>query len=255
MAITETTNLGLKKAVPGTSELYSTARNNENYDKIDLHAGTVLSSVSALQTAVSGKADAADLAAKADASDLAAEVTAREAAESALANAGAKNLLKITKYAAGQTVTTQGRTFEFLSDGGIRITGTTPTTAYADVYLIGAWSDTDVVLDLHADSYTISVTSDAEIQNPSAVYFRAVDRRSGATAETASASLAAPEKTFSMYVTTVLLTVRPAADIPENGITVYPMIRRAAIADGTFQPYAPTNRELYEMILALEANA
>jgi hypothetical protein len=33
---------------------------------------------------------------------------------------------------------------------------------------------------------------------------------------------------------------------------VYPMIRRAEITDGTFQPYAPTNRELYEMILALQ---
>ena len=33
---------------------------------------------------------------------------------------------------------------------------------------------------------------------------------------------------------------------------VYPMIRRAEITDSTYVPYAPTNRELYEMILALQ---
>lgn len=30
------------------------------------------------------------------------------------------------------------------------------------------------------------------------------------------------------------------------------MIRRKEVADATYQPYAPTNRELYEMILALQ---
>ena len=33
-----------------------------------------------------------------------------------------------------------------------------------------------------------------------------------------------------------------------------PMIRRAEIKDDTFVPYAPSNRELYEMILALQQN-
>lgn len=33
-----------------------------------------------------------------------------------------------------------------------------------------------------------------------------------------------------------------------------PMIRREEISDDTFVPYAPTNRELYEMILALQQN-
>jgi hypothetical protein len=31
------------------------------------------------------------------------------------------------------------------------------------------------------------------------------------------------------------------------------MIRRAEITDSTYAPYAPTNRELYEMILALQS--
>ena len=38
-----------------------------------------------------------------------------------------------------------------------------------------------------------------------------------------------------------------------NPITFKPMIRRAEITDDTFTPYAPTNRELYEMILALQS--
>jgi hypothetical protein len=45
--------------------------------------------------------------------------------------------------------------------------------------------------------------------------------------------------------------------IPNNStianLTIRPMIRRAEIADDTFIPYAPTNRELYEMILALQS--
>lgn len=38
-----------------------------------------------------------------------------------------------------------------------------------------------------------------------------------------------------------------------NGIVLKPMIRRAEITDDTYMPYAPTNRELYEMILALQS--
>ena len=44
-----------------------------------------------------------------------------------------------------------------------------------------------------------------------------------------------------------------------NGKTVNtvfkPMLRHAEIVDTTFVPYAPTNRELYEMILALQNNS
>lgn len=80
-----TVNLSLKK--PGGTDPIDVSDLNENSDILDGFAGTVLSSVSALQTAVAGKADAADLAAKAGAADLAAEVTAREAADTALQTA------------------------------------------------------------------------------------------------------------------------------------------------------------------------
>lgn len=168
-----------------------------------------------------------------------------------LANSGTKNILQITNYSVGQTLTVNGRTFEVLSDGGIKITGAGAGPAYADFYLVGSWANREPVLDLHDHDYTISVTSNTAMSTTT-IYFRAVDRRTGTTAETATVSLAAPSKTFSMHVTTVLLTVQPAANIPEDGIIVYPMIRRAEITDATFAPYAPTNRELYEMILALQ---
>lgn len=83
MATTNTYHLGLKKAVPGSGEPYSTARNNENLDKIDANAGAVQSAVSAIQTALDGKAAA---------SALTAEESAREAADSALQTDLAKKI-------------------------------------------------------------------------------------------------------------------------------------------------------------------
>lgn len=38
-------------------------------------------------------------------------------------------------------------------------------------------------------------------------------------------------------------------------VKFYPMIRRAEITDDTYVPYAPTNRDLYEMILALQSGS
>ena len=38
-----------------------------------------------------------------------------------------------------------------------------------------------------------------------------------------------------------------------DNVVIKPMIRPASIEDSTYVPYAPTNRELYEMILALQS--
>lgn len=40
-----------------------------------------------------------------------------------------------------------------------------------------------------------------------------------------------------------------------NGQTWYPMIRPSVISSATYEPYAPTNRELYKMILQLQSAA
>lgn len=51
--------------------------------------------------------------------------------------------------------------------------------------------------------------------------------------------------------TTYTVTLKIAAGY-QNAETYYPMIRSEKISDSTFQPYSPTNRELYEMILTLQ---
>ena len=53
-------------------------------------------------------------------------------------------------------------------------------------------------------------------------------------------------------LTDVRLVVYIANGYTANNLVFKPMIRRAEITDDTFQSYAPTNRELYEMILALQ---
>lgn len=59
------------------------------------------------------------------------------------------------------------------------------------------------------------------------------------------------EESYTGNVSGFSLRVRVIAGY-SGKFTVYPMLRPAAITDPTFQPYAPTNRELYEMILALQ---
>ena len=166
-------------------------------------------------------------------------------AVSAVANRGAKNLLYI-KYEPGTTQTNYGRTYTVLEDGGIKITGATTTSSSdSDFYLVGTYSGTATQLDLHDGTYTISLSSNSTYSN-TGVYIRAMDRRGGSTAFTASATLSEPTTDFSAYITTVFITVTKSTVLPDEGIIIYPMIRRAEIVDDTFVQYAPTNRELYE---------
>ena len=53
---------------------------------------------------------------------------------------------------------------------------------------------------------------------------------------------------------TISLRIRIATGYTNtNGVTVYPMIRKAIISDTTYQPYAMSNAELTAAILALQA--
>jgi hypothetical protein len=47
--------------------------------------------------------------------------------------------------------------------------------------------------------------------------------------------------------------IRVGSGTTIDNLTIKPMLRYASITDSTFVPYAPTNRELYEMILALQS--
>ena len=182
--------------------------------------------------------------------DFEADQQRQEAEIGAVAAMGAKNMLK-QNNAAGYTLTTHGRTFEVLADGGIKITGDTPDSSYADFYVSGTWGGREPILNASEDNCILSFDCADALQTQN-LYIRAVDRRTGSTASTATARLR-QEAEFNFPVTTVLITVQPSVVLPSGGITVYPMVRRAEITDSTYAPYAPTNRELYEMILALQS--
>ena len=182
--------------------------------------------------------------------DFEADQQRQETEIGVVAAMGAKNMLKQNND-AGYTLTTHGRTFEVLADGGIKITGDTPDSSYADFYVSGTWGGRDAILNASGENCILSFDCADPLQTQN-LYIRAVDRRTGSTASTATARLR-QEAEFNFPVTTVLITVQPSVVLPSDGITVYPMIRKAAIKDPAFSPYAPTNRELYEMILALQA--
>lgn len=158
-------------------------------------------------------------------------------------NTGAKNVLEFDN-ATGYILTTHGRTFEVLADGGIKITGDTPDSSYADFYVSGTWGNREPILNESEESLIISLKCSDPLQTDN-LYIRAVDRRTGTTASTATARLN-QESEFNFPITTVLITIQPDVVLPSGGVTVYPMIRNAVIRNSTFEPYAPTNRELYE---------
>lgn len=162
-------------------------------------------------------------------------------------NAGAKNIL--WNHEAGYSETLHGRKFTVLSDGGIKIEGAASDSMNADFYIIGSWSNRNVLLNESSEQLTmrLSCTDDYGYNE---IRFRALDRSTGSTVSESGIEVN-KDRMFSHIVTTVFITVWPTVTLPTNGIIVYPMIRQASVTDSTFQPYAPTNRELYEMILAL----
>lgn len=210
-------------------------------------SGTWIQQPSGVQLDLSGYATTQDLtdglAAKVDTTAYEAGQAEQETEIGVVAAAGAKNILKHNN-AAGYTLTTHGRTFEVMADGGIKITGDTPDSSYADFYVSGTWGGRDPILNAAENDLLLTLACADPLQTQN-LYIRAVDRRTGSTASAATARLN-QEAAFNFPVTTVLITVQPSVVLPTGGITVYPMIRRAEITDDTFAPYAPTNRELYE---------
>lgn len=168
-----------------------------------------------------------------DDSDLKSEIAV-------LTETGVKNLLK-NNY-AGQTVTNAGATFVSDENGVISVSGTVGTS-WGTVYIFGTWSGTETVLDCSDGNYILSVESTTDN-----VRVSLNDRTSGTVSTIASID-GNGSQTFSGKITAVAVGAKTGTF--END-TIKIMIRRAEIHDETFQPYAPTNRELYEMILALQ---
>lgn len=169
-------------------------------------------------------------------------------------NAGAKNVLLIKNYTAGQTFTNGGRTFTFQADGGVKITGSaTGTGTTADCYLVGSWTGTSTVLGLGGKNHTVVLKSSASLAN---VQLCVYNRSTGSNVNSVRVGTNDTDgEVINFDATAIFLSINSSVTLPTDGIVVYPMICPKALFDASpdFAQYAPTNRELYEMILALQA--
>ena len=163
----------------------------------------------------------------------------------AVANRGAKNLL--WNHEAGYSETIHGRKFTVLSDGGIKIEGAASDSTNADFYIIGSWSNRNVLLNESNEQLAmrLSCTSDYGYNE---IRLRVLDRSTGSTVVDSGIEVN-KDRTFSHIVTTVFITIWPTVTLPTNGIIVYPMIRPASITDSTFQPYALPNTTLTPAVI------
>jgi len=179
-----------------------------------------------------------EIAEKADASAL-----------GAVANAGAKNIVNNT---ASASRVVSGVTWVKNPDGSMSASGTSTGASAVRVVGVQGQSSYAAAVPIPKGRYTISASGFDQtrfrivlgfFENENAerkityVYNEEVDFV--VTSDTARYD-------FSCIITVEGVTV--------SGETWHPMIRRAEIEDDTFVPYAPSNRELYEMILAMQQN-
>lgn len=166
----------------------------------------------------------------------------------AVAALGAKNLLNPDDYkvnsSGGLTVTSTG-------SGTYKVTGTPSGTV--DIFATAS-AVYDRMYGLQVGkTYTIS-----GLPTGNGLLCRIDVARGGASAWsgqivsnlTLPQTFTVPNDATGLYIRYRITT---SASIPTGGIELNPMIRLAEITDDTFVPYAPTNRELYEMILSLQS--
>lgn len=205
---------------------------------------------SAVTTAVADEAaarQAADTTVYNDAAELVTDETAaRQSADAELHDAvgavaalGAKNLLEVTST----TRAVNGVTFTVNNDQTITVNGTNTGTSTALF----------VINDIPLQSGIAYTLSGCPSGGSSATYYIGsldttdwqeftTDTGNGGTA-----TLSEPK--------TIRFRIGIRSGVTVNNLVFKPMLRRAEITDDTFAPYAPTNRELYEMILALQSGA
>ena len=157
---------------------------------------------------------------------------------------GSKNLLSLTKTPSDEAYAT-GIDVSFIRNGGIWVHGTKTTDRYGDIYyspnvkttlkpntkytltsVNSAPNAKTVRMHLIADNKTIYIGNTASDVNKTSITFT-----------TPNAS--------NIYVKAYVITV---TDNNPIDVTVYPMLRYAAIKDDTYVPYAMTNRELTEKV-------
>lgn len=161
-------------------------------------------------------------------------------------NTGSKNLLP-NKYSIGTVTEMNGFRFTAMEDGGIKIESIGTHNANGDYYILGNWGNTQTILDLSGDTYTVTFSSGTTISGISLRIFGASN-----APIINNLYINNSRDVTNVQVKFVFITVTSTTTLPEGGIIVYPMIRNSVIRNATFEPYAPTNRELYETKLSAE---
>lgn len=178
------------------------------------------------------------LAGKVDTSTYTAGQAAQETEIGAVAALGAKNLFKNDKN-AGTTITRQGATWVFDQTSiAATVSGSVGAT-WSDVFLL------NFNFDLSDQEYKIVIESD----NPDIFVYIPGNTLSGGNIPANGQYYAGVYRYRGIMTTSTRFTAKTAS-YADNFIRC--MICPAAITDNTYVPYAPTNRELYEMILALQ---
>lgn len=204
----------------------------------DLNLQTAIeSSVSAIRSEMTQKADTSAVT-----TAVADEAAARQAADAELHDAvgavaaqGAKNLLQIT--ASSQTI--KGVTFTVNDDQTVTVNGTNDGTG-ASTFVIVPNAQAITIPD---GNYILSgcPTGGGE----SAPFDLRWYMYSPGKSAYDSGNGASIEKSGNGTGSNIAIVVKTGQTA--HNITFKPMIRRAEITDSTYVPYAPTNRELYEL--------
>lgn len=170
--------------------------------------------------------------------DFEADQQRQETEIGVVAAMGAKNLFPIT--AISQTI--GGITFTVNSDGTVTANGTKTNN---DWFILSENNSFD------AGTYTLSDGLPDGTINCRLII--STTRSMSAAIMSTETDLRTQTKTFTTAQTGLYYAIRIANGATVNNLTFKPMIRRAEITDDSYAPYAPTNRELYEMILALQS--
>lgn len=155
----------------------------------------------------------------------------------AIANAGAKNISK----AQFTSATIYGVTFTANTDGTVTANSTGTQSQNATL------QSTTFLLKSGTYTFSCSPNPQRDVTYDSYVY----DTDNSRTIARDNPN-DAPGSTFTLLVdTNVRINLRVNRNYAPDNLIFSPMIRYAVVKDNTYVPYAPTNRELYEMILAL----
>lgn len=161
-----------------------------------------------------------------------------------VANAGAKNLLDYTFSINGDTNAriSNGVTFTINTDGSISTSGT------ASALITSTWIKMNYVVP--SDPVILSGCPAGGANNTYRIDILDGNQMGSVVAADYGNGVLIKSSMFTNGIG--LIRIRIANGQNADGLVFKPMIRRAEITDSTYVPYAPTNRELYEMILALQ---